>query len=65
MPVLENNAMKSFTFLPLPEIHQATLDKLHLLMQSFPKVIIDMNALKSESREYQATPDVEFSAYFD
>ena len=24
-----------------------------------------MNALKSEFREYQATPDVEFPAYFD
>ena len=64
MPVLENNALKSLTFLP-PKRHQATLDELHLLMQRFSRVITDMNALKSEFREYQATPDVEFPAYFD
>ena len=53
------------TFLRLPGIHQATLDKLHVLMQRFPRVITDMNALESEFLEYQATPDDGFPAYFD
>ena len=34
-------------------------------MQTFPRVIIDMNALELEFLEYQATPDDEFPAYFD
>ena len=46
-------------------IDQATLDELHVLIQRFPMVIIGMNALESEFLEYQATPDDEFSSYFD
>ena len=53
------------TFLCLPEIHQATLDELHVLMQSFPRVTTDMNALESEFLQYQASPYDEFPAYFD
>ena len=53
------------TFLRLPERQQATLDKLHVLMQRFIRAITDINALESEFLEYQATPDDEFSAYFD
>ena len=34
-------------------------------MQKFPRVTTGMNALESEFLEYQATPDDEFSAYFD
>ena len=43
-------------------LHQATLDE---LIQRFPKVITDINALESEFLEYQATPDDELPAYFD
>ena len=48
MPVLKNDINKSLTFLRLPERHQATLDELHVLMQRFPRVITDMNALELE-----------------
>ena len=37
MPVLKNDAIKSLTFLRLPERHQATLDELYVLMQKFLK----------------------------
>ena len=40
MLVLKNDVIKSLTFLPLSERHQATLD------ERFPRVIIDMNALE-------------------
>ena len=53
------------SFLRLSERHQATLDELHVLMQRFPRVITDINALESEFCEYQATPDDGFPAYFD
>ena len=36
-----------------------------ILMQRFPRVITNINALESEFLEYQTTPDVEFLAYFD
>ena len=36
-----------------------------MLMQRFPRVITNINALESEFLEYQTTPDVEFLAYFD
>ena len=65
MPVLKNEVIKSLTFLRLPERHQATSDELHMLMQRFPSVITDMDALESEFLEYQATPDDELPAYFD
>ena len=65
MPVLKRDAINSLTFLRLPERHQATLDKLHVLIQWLPMVITDTNALESEFLEYQATPDDEFPAYFD
>ena len=48
--------LNSLTFLRLPERHQATLDELHVLIQWFPRVITDTNALESECLEYQATP---------
>ena len=60
----KNDVIKSLIFLRLPERHQATLDELHVLMQRFPRVITDINALESEFLEYQATPDDEFPAYF-
>ena len=65
MPVLKSDVIKSLTFLCLPEIHQATSDKLQVLMQIFPRVITDINALESELLEYQATPDDGLPAYFD
>ena len=34
-------------------------------MQKFPRVTTGMNPLESEFLEYQATPDDQFSAYFD
>ena len=61
--VLKNDAIKSLTFLRLPERHQA--NQLYVLMQRFPRVITDMIALESEFLEYQATPDDEFLPYFD
>ena len=61
MPVFQNDIIKSLTLLRLSEQHQAKLDKLHLLMQKFLRVI----TLESEFLEYQATPDHEFPAYFD
>ena len=60
----KNDVIKCLIFLRLPERHQATLDELHVLMQRFPRVITDINALESEFLEYQATPDDEFPAYF-
>ena len=63
--VLKNDVFKSWTLLGLPEKHQATLDEMHVLMQRFPKVVTDMNALKSKSLEHQATTRDEFLAYFD
>ena len=62
---VKNDVIKSLTFLRLPERHQATLDELHVLIQRLAMVITDMNSLKSEFLEYQATPDDEFPAYFD
>ena len=44
------------------ERHQATLDE---LMQSFSRIITDINAFELEFLEYQATPDDELPAYFD
>ena len=41
------------------------LDKLRVLIQSFPRVISDMNGLESEFLEYQATPDDELPVYFE
>ena len=63
--VLKNDVFKSWTLLGLPGKHQATLDEMHVLMQRFPKVVTDMNALKSKSLEHQATTRDEFLAYFD
>ena len=60
MPVLKKDVIKSLTFLLLPERHQSTLDEFHVLMQRFPRVITNMNALELEFLEYQATPDDEF-----
>ena len=65
MSVLKSDVIKSLTFLRLSERHQATLDELHVLMQRFPRVITDKNALESEFCEYQETPDDGFPAYFD
>ena len=53
------------TYLCLLERYQATLDELHALMQRFPRVVTDMNALESEFLEYQAAPNDGFPAYFD
>ena len=63
--MLSNDLIKSLTFLCLPERHRATLDELHVLMQRFPRVITDTNALESEFIGYEATPDNEFPANFD
>ena len=48
MSVLKSDIIKSLTFLRLSERHQATLDELHVLIQRFPRVITDINALESE-----------------
>ena len=61
IPMLKIDVIKSLTSPRLPERHQVTLDE---LMQSFSRIIADMNALESEFLEYQATPDDEFPAYF-
>ena len=42
MPVLQNDVIKSLTFLCLPGRHQATLDELHMLMQKFQRVITNV-----------------------
>ena len=41
------------------------LDKLHVLMQRFSRVITDINAIESEFREFQITLDDGFRTYFD
>ena len=48
----KNDVIRSLTLIHLPERHQATLDELCVLRQRFPRVIADMNALKSEFLEY-------------
>ena len=53
----DSDIIGASTFLFQSERHQATLDKLHVLMQKFSRVITDMNVLESELLEYQATPD--------
>lgn len=39
MPVLNDEVIKSLTFLRLPERHQASTDKLEVIIQRFPNVI--------------------------
>ena len=63
--IFYQTSIKSLTFLRLPERQQATLDELHVLMQRFPRVITDMDALELEFLEYHTTPDNAFPAYFD
>ena len=58
-------SLESLNTIYISSQHQATLDKLHVLMQRFPRVITDMNALESGYLEWQATSDDEFPAYFD
>ena len=41
------------------------LDKLHVLIQRFSRVIANMDALESEFLVYHATPVDAFPAYFD
>ena len=65
MPVFRSKIIKSLTFLRLPERHNATSDELQEIVQRFPKVITNTDALESEFLEYQATPDDELPAYFD
>lgn len=65
MPVFRSKIIKSLTFLLLPERHNATSDELQEIVQRFPKVITNTDALESEFLEYQATPDDELPAYFD
>ena len=48
----KNDVIRSLTLIHLPERHQAMLDELGVLRQRFPRVIADMNALKSEFLEY-------------
>ena len=64
MPVPKTNVIKSLTFLPLTRRNQATLDKLHVLMQRFPGVITGMNTLESKFLEYQTISNDESPAYF-
>ena len=48
-PVLKDyHVIKSLTFFRLPERYQVTLVELHVLMQKFPRVITDMNALNQK-----------------
>ena len=65
MSILKDNVIKSLTFLRLPERHKASSDDLQVIMERFPKVILDVNALESELLEYQAVSDSELPSYFD
>ena len=65
MPILKDNVIKSLTFLRLPEMHKASSDNLQVIMEKFPKVILDVYALESKLLEYQAASDKGFSFYFD
>ena len=65
MPVFRSKIIKSLTFLRLPKRHNAASDELQEIVQRFPKVITNIDALVSEFLEYQATPDDELPAYFD
>ena len=65
MPVFRSKIIKLLTFLRLPERHNATSDELQEIVQRFPKVITNTDALESGFLEYQATPDDELPAYFD
>ena len=44
MSILKDNVIKSLTFLRLPERHKASSDDLQVIMEKFPKVILDVNA---------------------
>ena len=65
MSILKDNVIKSLTFLRLPERHKASSDDLQVIMEKFPKVILDVNALESKLLEYQAASDGELPSYFD
>ena len=64
-PSVKKRCYLTLAFLFLPERHQATLDELHVLMQRFPSVITDIDAIQSEFFEHQATPDNKFPTYFE
>ena len=49
----------------MPERRKASSDDLQLIMERFPKVILDVNPLESKLLEYQAASDSEFPSYFD
>ena len=50
MPVLKNYVIKSLTFLPLPEIHQSTLEELHVLIKVLQptRMLLNQNFLSSK-----------------
>ena len=65
MPVLQSEVIKSFTFLRLPERHQASTDELEVITSKFPNVITsdDINDLQGEFLDYQTATDEELPAY--
>ena len=65
MSILKDNVIKSLTFLRLPERHKASSDDLQVIMEKFPKVILDVNALESKLLENQAASDSELPSYFN
>ena len=67
MPLLHSEVIKSFTFLRLPERHQASTNELEVIIKRFPNVInsSDINDLESEFLDYQAASDKELPGYYD
>ena len=67
MPVLQNDVIKSLTFIRLPDRQKATMDELSILVTRFPKVILqeDITQLETEFLEYQFTSEKELPSYLN
>ena len=67
MPVLQNDVIKSLTFIRLPDRQKATLNELSILVTRFPNAIPqeDITQLETEFLEYQCTSEKELPFYFN
>ena len=65
MPVLQNDVIKSLTFIRLPDRQKATLNELSILVTRFPNAIPqeDITQLETEFLEYQCTSEKELPFY--
>lgn len=54
-----------FNIPQITERHKASSDDLQVIVERFPKVILDVNALESKLLECQAASDSELPSYFD